>query len=683
MTLASQLQDIQITPGVMPSTDATNYDIPCWSITDKVRFDPATGRIRKIGGWVSSSFNYGQSVQGTMRTIYSATINNKVYTIIGTESYLYSLIGSSLTNITPLQTTSVAIPASLSTHYGTLANNPLTTVLGSRSIVVSDTGSSRYKTGDTYTLSGSSTTNGIPNTEINAPHIIRALGINTVTISVATAATSSGAGGGASVVRSDGLINVSAPAHSQANGDRVKISGSAATGGITAPQINLEFIIRNAAAGDFDVMTAGTSTSSVTGGGGAGVVYFKQIPAGPVNQGQGQGYGAGLYGVGLYGTALTSDSGTTYPRIWFIDRYGDNLIMTDGNSSVAYNWDGSNAVAPAPVLNAPTDINYAFVSDNVLVTFGHDVENEIFASDQGDETQWTASATNSVFQDIIEGSGRFISHVPVDGYNLIFTEQQTWTFKFIGGSLIWQTLLLDAQIGLIAPMARVSINGYAYWMGQDNFYMYRGGKIETIPSNFGPQSSILRYVFDNLNYSQRFKIFAWYNEKYDEIWFHYPSSQSNECDSVARVSRKLFAWMPDTLDRTAGEYPIISLSNPRLGNVGTLYTHESGNDADGLPLEWSALTKKFPTGTNTALAVNIIPDNTNTGTLDCTLNMYNYPQSAIAMSNKAFTVLPTTEIVPIQSNGRFWELEISGDDLGQSFLMGQWQTDQQQAARAK
>jgi len=259
------------------------------------------------------------------------------------------------------------------------------------------------------------------------------------------------------------------------------------------------------------------------------------------------------------------------------------------------------------------------------VTFGHDVENKIFASDQGDITQWTASSTNQVYEDIVEGAGRFISHCPVDGYNLIFTEQQTYTYKYIGLPLIWQTQLLDANIGIIAPMARVSVNGVAYWMGQENFYMFRGGKVETIPSNLGPQSTILRYVFQNLNYSQRYKIFAGYNEEFDEIWFHYPSAQSNECDRVARVSRKLFAWCPDELDRTAWEWPNTSLSNPRLANIGTLYTHETGNDDDSLPMEFSVKTRKFSTGTLTGLNVNIIPDSTFTGTLNCNLSMYNYP----------------------------------------------------------
>lgn len=683
MTLASDLIELEIMPGVMPSTDATPSDIPCWSSGYHIRFDSTTGRLRKLAGWAGISFDYDATISGTLRTIYSATINQQVTTILGTNSNLYSLIGSSLTNITPLDTTPIAVANSLATHYGTLANNPITTVNGSNTIVISDTQASLFQVGDVYTLSGSSTTNGIPNTEINAAHIVRAIGINLISIIVATSATSSGAGGGASVVRKSGLVTLTHAAHGLSNGYRVGIDGAVAFGGITAPQINVEFIIRNVLTNSFDVMTSGTATSSVSGGGGAGTEYYPQIDAGELNQGNGQGYGSGLYGVGLYGSALVSGAGETYPRIWFCDRFGDNIIITPGNESGVYTWDGDNTVAPTLIANAPTDINYAFVQNNILMTFGHDVENKIFGSDQGNYTQWTASSNNQVFEDITEGAGRFISHVPLDGYSLIYTETQTYTLKYIGLlSGIWQVLTLDPRIGLLAPMARISVNGYAYWMGQDNFYMFRGGKVEKIPSNIGKQSSILRYVFDNLNYSQRFKIFAWYNENYDEVWFHYPSEGSNECDRVARVNLTLMCWTPDELDRTAGEYPIQNLSNPRLGNVGTLYLHETGNDDDGVAMPFEATTKKYLSGKDTAITGQIVPDSTMSGTIQLTANSYNYPQSTAAMNNNVYNITSTTERVPSQINGRYGDYTISGEELGQSFLMGQWMVEPQKAARA-
>ncbi len=686
MTTASSIQPISIVPGVMPSTDATPTDIPCWASAYHMRFDPTTGRLRKLGGWKKNTFDMSATITGTMRTIFSATINGLVYTILGTNSELYSLIGSQLVNITPLDASAVTAANSLATHYATLGGNPIATVISSNVITVTDPDYALYQIGDVYTLSGATTTNGILNTALNTAHVIRMIGTGTVSFYVASNATSTGSGGGASVVRKDGLIKLTSAAHGLLNGQRIKVDGAATSGGITDIQINLEFIIRNVTTNTFQFMTAGTATSAVTAAGGGGTEYYPQIAAGNLNQGVGQGYGAGEYGVGLYGTALVSTAGETYPRIWFVDRYGDNLVMTAGNQTGVYTWDGNPDVAPTLITNAPTDINYAFVLSNILVTFGHGVENEIFASDQGDITNWTASSSNQVFQDVVQGAGALISHVPIDGGALFFSENQTYNFTYLGLPLIWQIDTLDPTIGIIAPMARVSVNGYAYWMGQSNFYQYRGGKVEVIPSNLGgqtvPQSSILRYVFDNLNNNQRFKIFAWHNEEWDEIWWHYPSANSNECDRIARYSRKLGVWIPDMLNRTAGEYPNITLDIPRLANMSDLYTHENGNNDDTSPMVWNATLNKTLTGGKTAIMSQIIPDSSMTGTIQAEIRTYLYPQSAVAMNDNTYSINGTTEKVPIQLNGRVWNATISGSDLDQTFLMGQWYMEPQAGARA-
>lgn len=682
MTKNSQFNEIDITPGVMPSTDATASDIPCWTKALHIRFDPTTGRVRKIGGWTSSAFNYNETILGTVRTIFSASINQKVYTILGTNSNLYSLIGSELDNITPLQTATIVASNSLATHYGTLTSNPIGTTLGSSTIVVTDADATRYQLGDDYTLSGATATNGILDTALNATHVIRNLTATTVTFFVAGTATSTGSGGGASVVRTDGLIRLTSAAHGQINSDRVKITGATTTGGIANTLINMEFILRNVTTNTFDFMTTGIATSAVTGGGGTGTHYQVQLVPGNLNQGVGQGYGAGLYGVSLYGTALVSSSGETFPQIWFCDRYGDNIIATPGNSSGVYTWDGNTAIAPVLISGAPDDVNYAFVSSNILVTFGHSSENQIFASDQGNITNWTASSSNQVFQVNVEGAGKLISHCPVDGGNLIFTETQTYQFDYIGLPLIWNISTLDSAIGIIAPMARVSVNGIAYWMGQNNFYLYRGGKAEVIPSNIGLESSCLRYVFDDLNFGQRFKIFAWYNEQFDEIWFHYPSSQSNECDRITRLNRKLVCWAPDMMDRTAAEYPTQNLSNPRTAYASSLYLQESGADADGTPLEWSATTKRYVSGADTAVQTQFVPDFNTNDTVNLEVRTYNYPQSSVAMNDNNYSIDPTTEKVPMQLNGRYYDYTFSGDALGQTFLMGQCFEEPQPGPRA-
>lgn len=680
MAKISQLIPITTVAGVQPVTETTSASTSHYVASDKIR--TFNGRMQKIGGWLSLTFDYSQTIAGTARSLYTNFINGKYYSLIGTNTNLYSLINSRLENITPLSTSTVAIANSLATNYTTLANNPITTQNGSMTVTIADTSASRYKAGlDTVYLSGAVGFAGLTGGDLTGGFLVRSIGTNSYTITLAASANANTSGGGAAVVRSSGLVQVTKAAHGLLDGARVKLSGAVLFGGITALQVNVETTIRNIATNTFDIMTTGQSTSSVTADGGASTVYQQEIATGALDEGSSAGYGAGLYGVGLYGTALTSSTARAYPRIWYSDRYANTLITTAGNQTGLYQWAGDTATAPVLITNAPTAINYQFVSNNIIVTFGAGgTENRIYASDNTDITVWTSSSTNQVYDDDIEGAGRFISHCPVENYDLIFTEYKTYKFRYIGLPLIWEITPIDESIGLIAPEACVSAKGMAFWMGQQNFYLYRGGTVEIIPSNSQDQTTLLNYVFQNLNFGQKSKCFGWYNKSFNEIWFHYPSASSNECDRVARVNLLDYTWTPDTMARTCAEYPNITQVNPRLLNVGTLYKHEFGYDADGVAMPWSLQTNLRLYGKDTANQVRIVPDSIQNGDIIATVNTYLFPQSTLTMSTKAYTVTPTTEVIEAQKNGRFYDITFSGNTLGQDWKMGAWYEEAQAGA---
>ncbi len=669
-TKRAKLQPILPLAGVQPVTDGTAGSTKHWVMADKIRF--IEGLPQKIGGWRSVAFEYGELIVGYARSIYSATIAGVVETVIGTHSRLFSLAGQALTNITPLETATTAAANSITTKYITLAADPITTVAGSRDLQLASTSTAYERAGDSITISGATTTNGVPDTEINAAHIIRSVGTGSITIRVATAATSSGTGGGASVVKTSGRIQV-VVANTLTAGERVKISGAAATGGIDAADINVEHIVRWCNSSSFHVLTDGVASSKVDLGGGASTVFQKQIANGYQDESQGQGYGMGRYGVGLYGVSKSSSSARRYPRTWFIDRFADAFIMTPGNQTGVYTWDGDESVAPSLLSGAPTAVNYAFVSNSIVVTFGAGgVENKIFASDIGTPSEWTASSTNQVFEDNIEGAGRLTSHASVVGTNLIFTEHQVYTFRYIGLPSVWEIKLLDGSVGLIAPMARCVAKGVAYWQGLGNYYKSDGASVSIIPSNSDIQSTILDYVFNDINVGQKSKIFCWYNSLYNEVWWHYPSASVLEPDRVARLSLADNSWVMDTIERTAAEYPNMSLNNPRLANATLFYVHEHGNDADGAAMPWSLTSPDRTNAPYTTSIMGIIPDSTQTGDINVSIAAKPFPQSSASIT-KSYTVSPTTQRVATMINGRAWNYTFSGSEAGQFWKMGNWQ----------
>lgn len=663
-------RDLPITPGVEPAADSTPNSTQHFTDALAIRF--VDGRPQKIGGWSEITFDNGNIIQGSVRNIFSYVLGGNVRYLIGTNLNLYDVNGSTLTNITPLTVTTIPISNSITNSFATLGSNPITTVLNSNIITIADT-ATKVRIGDSVTLSGATTTNGIPNTEINAEHFVRTQTTDSYTVNCTSNATSSGSGGGASVVQATGIITITQTAHGFAEGSRVKILASGAVGGVLAADINMEQIIRNVTTNTYDIYTLGLATSHVSAGGGTDTTVQGEIPSGNSDATFGAGYGLGEYGIGLYGTPKTAST-FTLPRIWSFDRFGDNILINPGQQTGVYTWDGNVLVAPVLVENAPTEVNYVFESNEIVVTFGAGQGNSITWSDQGDSTDWTPLITNQAGQDNIEGSDTFIATAKLIGINLLFTNNSVYTFQYIGLSsgLIWQTNLIEEGPGLIAQNAIAIHAGIAYWQGQKNFYMYRGLGIEIIPSNTGLQTTMRRTIFDNINVSQISKSFAWYNKQYNEIWFHSPSSTSNECDRLARLNLADYSWVPDTMDRTAGESPVV-LSNPYLSDAeSNVYIHENGHDANGSPLPFSLTGPYLFSGLERVKLGGVVPDSIQTGNITVSLNIKNYAQET-PVTQYTEVITPDTAFMDWQTEARYWQYTISGNDLGQDWKAGSWQ----------
>jgi len=664
-------------PGVQPVTDFTTASTSHYVAADKVRF--RDGFPEKIGGWEAITIDDSDPITGCARSIFSYNLSGNTRYITGTHSNLYYLLGSQLTNITPLVTATTAIANSLDSNFATLGSDPMATVNASTTVTVTDT-ATKVRVGDTITLSGSSDVNGIPAVEINTTHFIRTQTTNEYTFFSTTAATSTGSDGGASVVQATPIITVNQTGHGFPDGARILILAATTFAGIADTVINIEHIIRNKSTNAYDIVVATTATSSVSGGGGASTTVQGEIADGICDATAAQGYGAGKYGVGLYGTALVSSGGEVPVRSWVADRFGNNVILTPGGQTNVYTWDSVTTVAPAILSNAPTAVDYVFVSNEIVVTLGASgVGNRVQWSDQGSSTIWAGAVTNQAGQDDIEGASAFISHLKVKGINLLFTDSQVYTMRYIGRPLIWEIKLLDDKSGIIAKNARVQHNGIGYWQGPDNYYFYRSGNVEIIPSNTTKETTLKKFVFDNFDSGQKSKAFCWFNRAFNEVWWHYPAQNSSEPDKVVNFNVKDFTWTSDTHDRSAGEYPTQLREFPYLAEVAsddatsTLFQHEKGNDDAGSSLAWGLSLPFFDAGVDVVNVRAVMPDSIQTKNVTCTVNVKKYPQSASLYGTTALTITPTTEIQSFRQSSRFIQYVLSGNTLDQSWRMGNWQ----------
>ncbi len=667
--------DIVVRPGTNPIPDATQAETLYYTATDKVRF--RNGKLRKIGGCMAAEDSGSIGVKGAARSAYGYVSGNKARLIIGTNTRFLSYQDGQTYNITPLLTSTTAIANSLATNYTTLGNDPFTTVSGSTTVTVAHT-AHKLTPGDTATLSGVSGFNGIPAGNFNATQIVRSVpNANSYTISVATAANADGSGGGASVIEATAIITVMAASHGLSDGDRVKLNSASNTGGIPNAEINAEHIIRGAATSTFDIVASTAATSSVSSAGGASTTYQKPITKGAINTSLGFGYGGGLYGAGIYGVGKAFVETFSYPRIWSHERFGNDLISSPGGGGGVYLWQNSTTTAPAALTNAPTQVNWIFVSHNIVMTLGAGgVGNRIKGSDVGDATNWTVGPDSYAYQDDIEGIGTLISQARAKDIDLIYTEQEVLVLRFVDKPDIWRVEDLMANDGIIAPKARTRINDMVFWMGRYDFYSYDGYTASPLPNN-----TVREYIFDNLNYTQRWKIFAEPNPASDEVIFWVPLGEENEPKTYIIYNYKEQHFTLGSWPRTAAEEPThLIAATPYLINAtsesvaGKIYKHELGVNDDTVALSAYAETNyvQIGEGDNTMDIVRIVPDSTQTGNVNLTVKTKLYQQSQTERSFGPFTVTPATEKVDFRANGRQRKYRFEQGDVDADFIVGKW-----------
>lgn len=158
-------------------------------------------------------------------------------------------------------------PDSLSTNYYTLGNNPLTTTNASANVVATITGH-KLIPGDTIRISGAATTNGITAADINGDRSITSVTVNTVTFTAGAAATSSGTGGGNSIMVGTAVITVTA-SHTFSNNNYITISGASGFDNFVADDINGTFPVRSFTNTTFDYLASAHYSGSVASGGGS------------------------------------------------------------------------------------------------------------------------------------------------------------------------------------------------------------------------------------------------------------------------------------------------------------------------------------------------------------------------------------------------------------------------------
>jgi len=491
------------------------------------------------------------------------------------------------------------------------------------------------------------------------------------------------------VVNGSTTVTINITGHGMSTGSYVTISGAAAVGGVPADSLNQEFAVTVVDQDNFTIVVNTAATSTVSNGGGTSIVVACQINIGPVTTIYGYGWGAGAWGRLGWGSGSIIPI-ATYQRDWWFDNFDNDLVMNIRNGAIYYwTFDGtftSRAVLLSSIMGAtdvPAEAMQIMTSqgDKHLLAFGAtpygggDFDPLLIRwSDQDDPINWTPAPTNSAgFLRVSRGS-RIIRAIATRQETLVFTDATLSSLQFLCTTDVFGIQEMSDNISISGPRAVATANNTVYWMGTDKFYAY-SGRVETLPC------SLRNHVFSNINFDQMEQIVSGTNEGWNEIWWFYPTADSNVNNAYVIYNHLERIWYYGFIERTAwNDSPLRQY--PQAAGQQIIYNHEQGIDDNGLPMESFITSSDFDItdGDEFMLIKRILPDIDFTGStaeapeILLTMRPRNFPGSVYKTEPNERVIETAVDVytdqVFIRARARQMGFKILSTDLGVQWQLG-------------
>jgi len=625
------LSKLQFKPGVNREITAYSNE-GGWFDIDNVRFQK--GYPEKIGGWQKRSTN---SFLGTCRALHPwVSLNRDQYVGVGTNLKYYIDEGGFYNDVTPLRLTT---SAGAITFAATNGSSELTVSHSNHGAVVNDF----------VTYSGAASLGGLITAAVlnQEYYVTEVVNTNSYKIKARTADTS--------------------------------IYEITYNGGLNPSLV--------------------TANGSDTGNGGGSVVGAYQINTGLDIGVSGAGWGAGTWSRGAWGSASSDAIVTNTLRLWSHDNFGEDLLMNVRDGGIYY-WDetgtlssrGVNITSLLGANSAPTVAKQILVSDRDrhVIAFGCDTEADpgvqdplaIRFSNQESLTDWETRSDNTAGELRLGSGSEIVTALETRQQILVFTDTTLYSMQFLGPPFTFGVNSLSENITVAGPNAAIAVDDNVFWMGRAEFYVY-SGSVQKLPC------MVRDFVFSDINEEQLEKINAALNTEHSEIWWYYPSKNSQEVNRYVVYNYLEKVWYYGSFGRTAWidrgifDFPFAANAD------GYIYEHEIGFD-DGTtnpitPI--NAFIQSSPIdigdGEQFMLLRKMIPDvdfRDSTATLpdvNITLDVKNVPDGTYSktetdsfVKTQAAAVSSRTEQLDFRLRGRQMRFKIESEDLGVTWRLG-------------
>ena len=436
-----------------------------------------------------------------------------------------------------------------------------------------------------------------------------------------------------------------------------------------------------------------TASGSTSGGGGTGNANY-QINPGPEFSVSAFGWGTDDYGVSTWNTPRSTSNVTLEARQWSLDNFGEDLIATALNGG-AFKWDTSSGTGTraTAITNAPTASRLSLVStpDRHLLFFGTEStigttssqDNLLLRfSSQEDINTYQPTAENTAGSLRIADGSRIVAAERSRGQILVWTDTSLHSMQFIGPPFTFGLRQLGQNCGIIGQHAGLDLNGVAYWMSQDSFYLF-DGSVKKIPC------TVEQFIFDNINVTASENAFAGHNGEFNEIMWFYARTGSDQINALVAYNYTEGTWWTGTLSRTtwtdreiydnplATKYSegLVANNETILGltaGASQLFLHETGTDDDGNAM--TAFVKsggvQIEQGDEFAFVSKLIPDVQNqSGVLNANLEFKAYPNNSTSVTKTA-SFTDSTDFVSLRGRGREFTVNVVSNTTGTAWRLG-------------
>jgi hypothetical protein len=269
---------------------------------------------------------------------------------------------------------------------------------------------------------------------------------------------------------------------------------------------------------------------------------------------------------------------------------------------------------------------------------------------------------------------------------LLWSADSLIRMTYVGGTPTFQFDTISAQSSILSSQSVIEYDGIFFWVGSDRFLMFNG-VVREVENNLN-----LNFFFDNLNYSQRQKVFAMKVPRFGEIWWCFPKGDSLEPNHAVIYNVRENTWYDTALPnggRGAGLFPAV-FRRPIMTGVApnndggyATWVHEQGVDEiDGIDVnpiqsyfETADLSLPVQSQTNRATQVLIMePDFVQSGDLTVEVRgRANARAPEVDGENKVISETPQTpqeQVVYFKEQRRELRFRFESNTVGGNYQMG-------------